>query len=280
MSFPITTHVPSFNGDKTFVNSGRVHDSIEVVSPHVLMSKGSAFAVSAIASQGFSASKAGTHVFVAHIEQMVLVDAGLLLGVTSTNSVKTDSTRAFPGCSGMDGACWYLYLGQLYGGTGKDSLFHKAGRFTGDSRMWQKNYLPSHVTQKAKVIVCTFTISSNLGNTKRSIQFTVDGNEGPAVELEAQDFDGDEIFPVVALPRKPQKVEFIPFDQVNSRGEMISQVVNTKEFAARKEKLTNFYEEHAPYNLPGIHKSLMSVLTNDEAVEAHLEDLKKMYECH
>jgi len=82
------------------------------------------------------------------------------------------------------------------------------------------------ITLKAKEIISILTISNE--GAKKEVQFIIDGHEGPVHECDKKHFEngGNQIFPVVTLFSKDQKLEFISLDQVKYRSPKIAELMN------------------------------------------------------
>src|SRR3989338_5152964 len=196
--------VPSFN--KNIPN--KINNEIDVVSEDALINKyWDGLSHPAIATQGFPANRDGTYVYVTYIGE---ITGQLDIDIGFTSTATYDSTNyGHPG-DGMNGICFYLNDGKLYGGNGVDD------------KDWNQKYLAGNITEQAKEIISILTISNN--GEKKFVQFIVDGNEGPVHECEKKHFENgvNEIFPVVTLFSKDQKLEFISLDQVKYRSPKIS----------------------------------------------------------
>lgn len=209
----ITCHVPSFSATA----ASKVNKLIAVPSPHHLVRLASATHVPAIAEEPIPASVDGTHIFVTCIDDFAGF-ASINVGFTSTGNFDSDiELPTSPGWGQLNGVCLYLNDGDLHGGTGDQ--YDK----------WDRAYFSLGTVSKVAVeVISVLTISDN--GATRSVQFIVDGHDGPVYQCARTDFEnrngGSEIFPVVTLGRVNQAVHIIPFDQVKSKSPRIQELIH------------------------------------------------------
>lgn len=215
-------HLPIFLNNKNN-NNDKISHKLALRSEHAIVVSKENDGAPAIASQGFPSNQNGTHALAVRIENMIGA-ADIMIGLTSTEKISAKgkkSPSAFPGGVGdICGCCLWLHTGDLHGGNGDNE------------QGWKRPYLSPKITQKAKEVVLLLTISNNKNNkkeVKRSVQFIVDGFEGPEWELAPDVFDdekygGNEIFATVSLAYKGQLVEYIPVNQVRFRSPKLDRV--------------------------------------------------------
>ena len=254
--------VPSFNKNIP----DKINNNIDVVSEHMLINKTHDLSAHpAIATRGFPANRDGTYVFVTYIEK-IMNTPYIRIGFTST-AAHDSAKEGRPGY-GMNGICLNLNTRSLWGGNGVDDT------------QWQQKYLDRNIAKKAKEIISILKISNN-GATK-SVQFIVDGNEGPVHECAREHFEngGNEIFLVVTLYHKDQKLEFISFDKVKSRSPTIDALM--KEFNRNKPAVLS----SAPSTSTAENDALISQLrdrisrSQDALIQEKDKQLKEMREMY
>ena len=242
----------------------RINRNIDVVSQHVLVNKtNDNWPHPAIAAQGFPVNQDGKYVSLTRVEK-ITNRPDITIGFTS--SATPYSTQGGCAGNGMNGLCLDLFAGRLMGGNG------------GANQIWNRRYLDANITRNAKEVITILTVKNNGDNTSIKIQFIVDGICGDVHECEEEHFEngGDEIFPVVSLLSRDQKLEFISFDQVQSLSFEIDELM-------KKFNISRFL--FAPSTSTAENDALISQLhdriaqSQDALIQAKDKQVKEVRDC-
>lgn len=174
---------------------GKIHNDVKVKSPSLLTvgDHPTDSLYFGIASSGFPSTVNGRYIYV-------------LRKLRSSPNVYVGFTDIATADSSTESASFSTDLS----GTG---LWCTSG--CRRTRGWDRTYFPKGIdTREAQEIISILTISKN--GAKKTIQWIVDGHEGPDDEDCTKDFgNGTEIFPCISAGEGPHWFEFISFENVD-----------------------------------------------------------------